>query len=89
MIDVQAYQAQLSNLMLPSIKDMGNNIEQNVHIEASFPEAKDRYEIEEAFNNLINLSNDDRLSPDEQDKIKEIVDMGVQVGIYQQKSNLA
>lgn len=26
-----------------------------------------------AFNNLINLSNDDRLSPDEQDKIKEIV----------------
>ena len=30
-----------------------DTLEQNVYIEASFPEATDRYEIEEAFNSLI------------------------------------
>jgi hypothetical protein len=29
-------------------------LEQNVHIEASFPGVTDRNEIEEAFNNLVN-----------------------------------
>jgi hypothetical protein len=36
---------------------MGGNqapMEQNVHIEASFPGVVDRNEIEEAFNNLVN-----------------------------------
>jgi hypothetical protein len=32
----------------------GEVLEQNVHIEASFPAVQDRNEIEEAFNNLIN-----------------------------------
>jgi hypothetical protein len=31
-------------------------LEQNVHIEASFPGVSDRNEIEEAFNNLINTA---------------------------------
>ena len=31
-------------------------LEQNVHIEASFPNVSDRNEIEEAFSNLINLA---------------------------------
>jgi hypothetical protein len=31
-------------------------LEQNVHIEASFPNVQDRNEIEEAFNNLINTA---------------------------------
>jgi hypothetical protein len=31
-------------------------LEQNVHIEASFPNATDHNEIEEAFNNLVNLA---------------------------------
>jgi hypothetical protein len=33
-----------------------NTLEQNVHIEASFPGVTDRYELEEAFNNLINTT---------------------------------
>jgi hypothetical protein len=31
-------------------------VEQDVHIEASFPNAVNHSEIEEAFNNLINMS---------------------------------
>jgi hypothetical protein len=29
-------------------------LEQNVKIEATFPNVQDKYEIEEAFNNLVN-----------------------------------
>ena len=31
-------------------------LEQNVHIDASFPNATDRYEIEFAFDNLVNIA---------------------------------
>ena len=51
--------AQLGGLL--STPSFGNNstsqtVEQNVHIEASFPGVSDRNEIEEAFNNLINTA---------------------------------
>jgi hypothetical protein len=36
------------------IEKNGDTLEQNVHIEASFPGVTDRSEIEEAFNNLVN-----------------------------------
>ena len=39
----------LANTLAPK-----QQIEQNVKIEASFPNATDRYEIEQAFNSLIN-----------------------------------
>ena len=42
---------------IPSIgQGFAETIEQNVHIEASFPAVQDRNEIEEAFNNLINTA---------------------------------
>ena len=31
-------------------------LEQNVHIDASFPNVRDSREIEEAFNNLVNIA---------------------------------
>ena len=35
----------------------GNDVlEQNVHIDAQFPNAKDSREIEEALNNLVNMA---------------------------------
>jgi hypothetical protein len=34
--------------------NIGEALEQQVHIEASFPGVQDRNEIEEAFNNLVN-----------------------------------
>ena len=55
-IDLRSASAQLGGL-LSSPGFMNQNtqtIEQNVHIEASFPGVQDRSEIEEAFNNLIN-----------------------------------
>lgn len=37
--------------------DMGNDVlEQNVHIDAQFPNARDSREIEEALNNLVNMA---------------------------------
>jgi len=40
--------------ILNSISGFSNTLDQNVHIEASFPNVQDHNEIEEAFNNLIN-----------------------------------
>ena len=57
-IDLQAMSNQIGGL-LTSPGFMNNNsniIEQNVHIEASFPNATNHSEIEEAFNNLINTA---------------------------------
>ena len=57
-IDLQTMSSQLGGL-LTSPNFMSNNsnmIEQNVHIEASFPNATNHSEIEEAFNNLINTA---------------------------------
>ena len=50
--------AQMASLMTMSsvsnITSTGQTLEQSVMIEASFPNATDRYEIEEAFNSLVN-----------------------------------
>lgn len=55
MIDAQAASASLFNLMsTPSPNPNANTLEQKVEITAEFPNVNDRYEIEEAFNNLVN-----------------------------------
>lgn len=56
-IDLKAMQNQFSTLSQSSglpIWNNGNSINQNVTIEANFPNAQDRNEIQEAFNTLIN-----------------------------------
>ena len=56
MIDLQSMSSQLGGMLnSPSLGLHSSEVlEQNVHIEASFPGVQDRSEIEEAFNNLIN-----------------------------------
>ena len=55
MIDAQAASASLFNLIsTPSPSSNANTLEQKVEITAEFPNVNDRYEIEEAFNNLVN-----------------------------------
>lgn len=57
MIDAQAASASLFNLIsTPSPNPNANTLEQKVEITAEFPNVNDRYEIEEAFNNLINTA---------------------------------
>ena len=57
MIDLQSTASQLGGLLhspgylAPNTSD---TLEQNVHIEASFPEAHDRYEIEAALTSIVN-----------------------------------
>lgn len=55
-LDIQALSAQLGGLLsAPSLYHNETGVlEQNVKIEASFPGIRDRNELEEAFNNLIN-----------------------------------
>lgn len=56
-IDLYSMNSQLGGaLSSPSLGSMGGGdvLEQQVHIEASFPGVQDRNEIEEAFNTLIN-----------------------------------
>jgi hypothetical protein len=56
-IDLYSMNSQLGGMLsTPSLGHMNNEnmLEQQVHIEASFPNATDHSEIEEAFNNLIN-----------------------------------
>jgi hypothetical protein len=55
-IDIHALNSQLGGILTsPSFHHDANNVlEQNVKIEASFPGMTNRYELEEAFNNLIN-----------------------------------
>ena len=56
-LDLQAAYSQLDNqLSSPGYyyPEEESILEQNVHIEASFPNVENRSEIEEAFNNLIN-----------------------------------
>ena len=57
-IDLQSLNNQLGgSLLLPStLNTESNTLEQNVHIEASFPNVVDHSEIELAFNDLINIS---------------------------------
>ena len=55
-IDLQSANAQIGGILTtPSFHGGGNDmLEQNVHIEASFPNVQNSSDIEEAFNNLIN-----------------------------------
>jgi hypothetical protein len=55
-LDKYSANAQLGGLLNSPDFLMNNSeaLEQNVHIEASFPGVTDRNEIEEAFNNLVN-----------------------------------
>jgi len=46
----------LGNLIIPTVKDNREELEQNVHIDASFPNVQNHNEIEQAFNNLVNLA---------------------------------
>ena len=57
-IDLHAMNSQwASNLTSPGISNIGKEaLEQMVNIEASFPNATDKHEIEEAFKDLVNLA---------------------------------
>jgi hypothetical protein len=47
----------MASLASPSVETgHSDTLEQNVHIEANFPNATDHSEIEQAFDNLINLA---------------------------------
>ena len=58
MIDLQSMSSQLGGILTSPnmMHNSASEIEQNVHIEASFPNVTSHSEIEEAFNNLINTS---------------------------------
>lgn len=55
-IDAQALYSHGRRFDLPRIETRAETLEQNVHIEASFPNATSHQEIEQAFDNLINLA---------------------------------
>ena len=44
----------LGDLLIPTVKGENGELEQNVHIDASFPNVTDHNEIEMAFDNLVN-----------------------------------
>ena len=49
----------ISNLTAPIVAKEGltnNNLNQNVQIEANFPNVRDARQIEEAFDNLVNMA---------------------------------
>lgn len=55
-IDLQSSSAQIGGLLSSPMMRAGDleTLSQEVHIEAHFPDVRERLEIEEAFNNLIN-----------------------------------
>ena len=57
-LDLQTLSSQIGGILsTPSFSNVSNGtLEQNVHIEASFPNATNHSEIEEAFSNLVNLA---------------------------------
>lgn len=55
-IDAQALYSRGRRFDLPRIQTRAETLEQNVHIEANFPNATSHQEIEQAFDNLINLA---------------------------------
>lgn len=55
-IDAQALYSRGRRFDLPRIESRAETLEQNVHIEANFPNATSHQEIEQAFDNLINLA---------------------------------
>jgi hypothetical protein len=55
LIDSQASMSNISGFFSsPGIGNHNSTLEQNIEIHAEFPYATDRYEIEEAFNSLVN-----------------------------------
>ena len=58
MIDLQSANAQYAgNIVSPGFSELqSDTLEQNVHIEASFPNVTDKNEIEEAFKDIVNLA---------------------------------
>ena len=46
----------LGDLIMPKVTGTDNELEQNVHIEAEFPNVTDHNEIEQAFTNLVNMA---------------------------------
>ena len=55
-IDAQVLYSRGHRFDLPRIETRAETLEQNVHIEANFPNATSHQEIEQAFDNLINLA---------------------------------
>ena len=58
-IDLEAMRNQMGALPFLPVANMqgaGDILEQSVHIEANFPGVSDRFEIEEAFNNILNTA---------------------------------
>lgn len=55
-VDAQALYSRGRRFDLPRIETRAESLEQNVHIEANFPNATSHQEIEQAFDNLINLA---------------------------------
>ena len=53
-IDLNAMQSQFKQLASPVTSGQANTVEQNVHIEASFPSVTDHNEIEIALQSLVN-----------------------------------
>jgi hypothetical protein len=54
-LDLQSAHSQMSNLTSPGFNGLNaETLEQEVHIEASFPNVQNHNEIEEAFKTLIN-----------------------------------
>ena len=58
MIDLQSANAQYAgNIVSPGFSELqSDTLEQNVHIEASFPNVTDKNEIEEALKDIVNLA---------------------------------
>ena len=58
MLDLQTMSSQFGGLLSsPGLRDTGSqSLEQHIEIEAHFPDATDRIEIEEAFKSMVNLA---------------------------------
>ena len=46
----------LGNLVMPNVTTERESLDQNVHIEANFPNVQNHNEIEQAFENIVNLA---------------------------------
>lgn len=56
-LDLQAMSAQIGGILAaPQFNAPSNVLEQQVHIEANFPNATDKTQIEDAFRSLVNLA---------------------------------
>ncbi len=55
-VQKQAMLDRINATVIPDIATAANTLDQNVHIEASFPNVRDSRQIEEAFDNLVNMA---------------------------------